>query len=120
MSEQEIIDGNKIIAKFMKNEAQFKPTEDDYYLNYCKYLSSWDSLMPVIEKIEDLDFNNRVSHTYSIHITGNGTTAYKNLYSGNDNIISRHNVHNRRLYCTWKVIVDFINWHNQNPNEYDN
>jgi hypothetical protein len=102
--DEEIIEGNIVIAKFMGHLFLDAPKQ---------YHFSWDWLMPVIEKIEDLDFNERVSHTYSIEITGNGTTAYKNLYSDNDHIISRHNIHNNRLRCTWLVVIDFIQWYNE-------
>ena len=75
MSEQEIIDGNLLIAKFMINSNRdivypsgsigawiFDRGEDELiqFIKKTKYNKSWDWLMPVIEKIEDLDFNNRV------------------------------------------------------------
>lgn len=60
MSEQEIIEGNKLIAKFLYRHLY----EDDgidswieesgkvlFYLEDAKYHSSWDWLMPVVSKI---------------------------------------------------------------------
>lgn len=83
-----------------------------------QYHSSWDQLWPVIEKIESLDKDERVSHTYSIEITGNGTTVYKNIYShGESNIIFRKNIKNERRYCTWLVVIEFIKWYNLKNNQ---
>ena len=69
-------------------------------------------LWKVIEIIEDLDPNPRVTHTYSIEITGNGTTAYKNITHGDESrIIYRFNSHNNRLQNTFLVVVEFIDWY---------
>lgn len=88
------------------------------YTNYphmdLPFHRDWNMLWKVIEKIEDLDPNDRVNHTYSIEITGNGTTAYKNIVSGNEsNIINRFNSHNNRLENTFLVVVAFIDWYNE-------
>lgn len=81
----------------------------------------WNMLWKVIEKIEDLDPNDRVSHTYSIEITGNGTTAYKNLWShGEDRIIHRFNSHNNRLQNTFLVVVAFIDWYMEKEKNKEN
>ena len=61
MSEQEIIEGNKLIAEFMgykfiEDWHQYWRLSDKHLLleNELKYHSSWDWLMPVVEKIEYL------------------------------------------------------------------
>ena len=72
----------------------------------------WNMLMDVIAIIEDLDPNPRVTHMYSIEITGNGSTAYKNITYGDESrIIYRHNTHNNRLQNTFLVVVKFIEWY---------
>lgn len=79
MKEQEIIEGNKLIAEFMKIElfgnnkdyteallicsmldfpvnpcTHFDNTQDTIYLGEMRFHKSWDWLMPVVEKIEHL------------------------------------------------------------------
>ena len=54
MSNEEIIEGNKLIAEFMGKEIR------DHLYNDAvkwKYHLSWDWLMPVIEKISKIEFN---------------------------------------------------------------
>jgi hypothetical protein len=120
-------EGNKIICEFMGQdyETMLDSIWGEYYNsgirnpefmknpeNYNFYHSSWDWLFLVIEKIEDLDPNNRVSHTYSIDITRNGTTAYKNIWGhGESRIISHNNSHNNRLNNTWLTCIEFILWY---------
>ena len=48
--EKEIIEGNKLIAEFMGLSMLHNQTR----LETLKYHSSWDWLMPVVEKIEQL------------------------------------------------------------------
>ena len=59
MTEQEIIDGNMLIAKFMgamphRNGeiVRFPKSMKGYVPEHLKYHSSWSWLMPVVEKIE--------------------------------------------------------------------
>jgi len=61
MTEQEIIEGNKLIAEFMGDyRAKYKVSNDytlaNAMLKTLKYHSSWDWLMPVFKKIwESID-----------------------------------------------------------------
>lgn len=146
MTNEEIIENNKLIATFMqlpfweldkKRWFNTSPSEygsqsgywreaGKYYedpLDYnlirsvheskLQYNTDWNWLMMVVEKIEALDQHPRVTHSYTIEITGNGSTAYKSITSGDDtNIIFRHNIRNERRYCTWVVVVEFIKWYN--------
>jgi len=65
MKEQEIINGNKLIAEFMQVEVvlnsdnitvywYYNP-EKGYLVHMLKYHSSWDWLMPVVKKIQQLE-----------------------------------------------------------------
>lgn len=59
MLEQEILEGNKLIAEFMTGKS--KKSKVFFDLNCCandlKYHSSWEWLMPVVEKIEMMGSN---------------------------------------------------------------
>ena len=130
---ENIKSGNDKIAKFLGWFTD-KDQEGTWFVNdvsacrvaYSEYNNyphkglpfhrDWNMLWEVIAIIEDLDPNERVTHTYSIEITGNGTTAYKNLWSGgdeNNRIIHRMNTHNNRLQNTFLTVVAFIDWYNE-------
>ena len=67
MLEQEIIEGNKLITKFTQLRGEYDEDNDTIYLesdldgegvyklSQLKYHSSWDWLMPVVEKIENFN-----------------------------------------------------------------
>jgi hypothetical protein len=131
MEKEFIKEGNDIIAKFMgwfqQNDREspylwYKANEPMVSVAYdlratatrdLPFHRDWNYLMKVVEKIEDLDPNERVTHMYSIEITGNGTTISKNIWgAGEKNIIHRENSYNRRLINTWIAVVEFIKWHN--------
>lgn len=117
---------NKIIAKFMGDFMGLLWSDiNEFYLdnngqmampiNPCgRFHSSWDWLMPVVEKIEStriLDYNIRVTidstrTIISITHSGKGSikTFYKGIYEDSDDKITR----------TYKVIIEFIKWYNQN------
>lgn len=122
MSEQEIIEGNKLIAEFMQAKNEFS---DIYYLpefghyfnsygqielNDCfrtdelKYHSSWDWLMPVVEKIEkNFWVTTTTRRGYSAVSIHQPQRAYEK--------IARVDSENK-LEATWKAIVEFIKWYN--------
>ena len=63
MTEQDIIDGNLLIAKFMgaaphgiADAVRFPNSAKRYFPEHLKYYSSWSWLMPVIERICDLTY----------------------------------------------------------------
>lgn len=127
MSEQEIIEKNKIIAEFMG--VKFNPLDNFYYYgelmhtipllepnvwrlssDQLKYHSSWDWLMPVVEKIESLE-----------HITdeGNWGPYHFNLYRtstsfgyGRFKIIATEQQGSTKLEAAYKAVVQFIKWYN--------
>lgn len=61
MKAEEIKEGNILIAKFMGAEIRdtkhypIKLNDDEYYPEGLKYHSSWDWLMPVVERINTID-----------------------------------------------------------------
>ena len=85
---------NKLIAEFMGYNYP-----GDFNLDELMYRSSWDWLMPVVEKIESL---------------GNGVTIYKKGCHVNDiGIFSTNGFnHSSKIEQTWKACVEFIKWYN--------
>ena len=150
MSEQEIIEGNKLIAEFMGGENHpflipYIPEPDDIWfsvenhpeerhpdngsmwkLNELKYHSSWDWLMPVVEKIESLNIRNNGYDFPKVKFLGDcveiftyatyrGTTFYWKGYMGLDGKCYNHlsNQKNSKIEAVWYAVVEFIKWYNQ-------
>lgn len=80
---------NKIIAEFMGD----KPKELLYRNVYKDYSSSWDLLMPVVQKIGDEYLNTPFDETYS-HLT----EQYENIWTLED---------------TYNAVVEFIKEQNE-------
>ena len=83
MTQEEIIEGNKTIAEFMDMQNNPFPPEVDE----LRYHTSWDWLMPVVEKISEVAAG---GITYDIH----QTLAVANMEK------------------SYKSIIEFIEWYN--------
>lgn len=123
-------EGNKLIADFMGARADTygKWFIDHKFLGYeakdFQYHTSWDWLMPVVEKIESI-YNEHHGY-FGVHISSNscsiqGTNLHKAIedlsgygwvYMSDSNAIL-----NTKIESTWYNVVEFINWHNQNKNQ---
>ena len=97
--EREILMGNLLICNFMQ--------QGDIAVR-AKYHSSWDWLMPVVEKIESLvtpnSFDVDIHENYCTIYQGN----YKKICSSSDN------TGRSKIAATWDCVVKFIQWLNQN------
>lgn len=135
---------NKLIAEFMgarveqsypKNEKEGQDGLMFYfnkenvpaglYMSYSsaglKYHSSWDWLMPVVEKI-----NKEGKYRVRIFFDANGTNSIYNCYVDkvkwensflmDDRICGRSDIEDSIL-VVWKTIVEFIQLYNQNNKE---
>jgi hypothetical protein len=151
MSEQEIIEGNKLIAEFMGVDFYDKYfninlhdslyTRDNYNLfinmimelhpNDLKYNSSWDWLIPVIDKIEDLDVSDqhyqwemegetrsnfmcfefdmdRHSDSYSASIWMELSLDPVCLVAG-----GHLKPYSTRIEAVWNTVIEFIKYYNE-------
>ena len=108
---------NKLIAEFM-GMSQGKPNENRWKNDWFEKLttdgnefesgrrhehllfdSSWEWLMPVVDKIEELE--------YFVHVLGDGCI----IYDGECPKIIRTG---SRKEATYKAVVEFIKWYNEN------
>lgn len=124
-------DGNKVIAEFMG----YKYFQSSYGgWGFCKdekdmstwlhsnnifYHSSWDWLMPVIEKIENLWIGHsqprcKIEGTYCQIADSRG------YYAKNSNLKKDHQLGGEcyinnytKLENTYRMVVEFINWYNE-------
>lgn len=125
MTDQQILEGNALIAKFMNwtyghpdrteprwQNQWFTPKKEGQYRHeILKFDSSWNWLMPVAEKIESLGWN--------INILRQEVTIYDDKFKArNDGRCIVKNT-TTKLESLFLAIVEFIELHNernkQNP-----
>ena len=89
----DIKEGNKLIAEFMlRDEDLYQYTGDNNKYKSCKYHSSWDWLMPVVEKITSIDYQYPCFHAWD-------------LYGG-----IKNSLYNVDIKETYKYVIEFIQW----------
>ena len=118
MTNEEIIEGNKKIAEFMgwkkvtsyngevwdmsnvdkSQESLFGELVDK---NNGKYHSSWDWIMPVVEKIESKGYFCMINKWTSVYTGTDGERIEVTTVQGNTKILN-----------TWKAVLEFITWYN--------
>lgn len=105
MEEKEIIDGGHLIVPFMGDKAKSW---------VYKYVSDWDYLMDVVDKIElieDDTYGRFAVHIYSnvccIQSTKKDPFHKLPLYMSDPNAIL-----NSKIESTYYNVVSFIKWHN--------
>lgn len=117
MIDKETLENNKLIAEFMGaryNQIFGVWTSDIIPLNnygnpsstqQLKYHKSWDWLMPLVEKIEKLT-NELPTLTLSKPFADSYVVKLSSeVPEGEDK---------NRLTATYKAVVEFIKWHNEN------
>lgn len=122
MSEQEILKGNKLIAEFLGIEKKiYGETGITYYIDNIpyqlfklKYHSSWDWLMPVVEKIEKLstisfeckyydpDYKREDYEVKSFYFIYSYSSQNKKFIANSNN----------KLEAYWLAVVEFIKYYN--------
>lgn len=138
MKNEEIVEGNKLIAEFMC----MKNDDGTFYVNIYggfpegtlhfinlpinyhwpmngfdshKWNSSWDWLMPVVEKIEHLYEDKHTLPRFEIN-SHHSTFDIKDFecvcgsYSSSPEKVK----FNSKIEATWHVVVEFIKWYNDN------
>lgn len=127
MTNEEIVEGDKLIIKFIgykyRNSSKvwcIYPYDDSSYLRSLgwvkcddlKFHSSWDWLMPVIEKIEKeypvlLSIKNKIStFDNTWHIC---KIEFFSEITGNFQIIKEGVT---KIKSVWLAVIEFIKWYN--------
>jgi len=100
-----IEEGNKLIAEFMgivpiveTNGIVYKDTNTGHIM-LIKYHSSWDWLMPVVEKIEKTTQCDIIIHAKNV-VDASYNSQTQLYYAGS------------LLQNAWQAVVEFIEWYN--------
>lgn len=100
MTQQEILEGNLLIADFMGIDEFVKSTFLVDGSSVLTYNSSWGALMPVVEKIERIG--------YEVWIKANSCWIY-----GYPETEITHIMDNPKIEAVWLAVVEFIKWYNK-------
>lgn len=115
MKEEEIIEGNRLIAKFLgyqfKIDDNFKYPYfivhgNVFFENELSYHRSWDILMPVVEKIAE-------TRRYAIidEVPEDEWWVYVNLI---------YLKITTSILSVWQAVVEYIKWYNENETRKNN
>lgn len=125
MEEKEIMEGNKLIAEFMKMELETiyheegtdynwtnSPKSLNWYSQSCPpFDCCWDWLMPVVEKIESLSY----PEGYTVSINMNTCVVKKENFETNfvaERLVST--ISYNKIESVFEAVIQFITWYNTN------
>lgn len=101
MTQDEIIEGNKLLTMFELPDDEFTYTEKGWG-NSVLYHKSWDWLMCVVEKIESLGYDFIISNT-NVGVWRKGDFKMIN---------ESDNKANTKIEAAYTACVNFIKWYN--------
>lgn len=113
-----ITQGNRLIAEFMGFYGN--PTTKEPITSIekdSKYHSSWDWLMPVIEKIESINSIKDQSTTDYFFQATNFIQNYTASIMSRDNLLIVEAEGEARIDASFNAVVEFIEWYNQDRSE---
>ncbi len=119
MTKDEIIENNKLIAKFMGAKKTTNCNNNELWIpkqSVCKintidlgrgqiicYHKSWDWLMPVVDKIRDIKNECKLSNKDVYNRKDRGFGLYGNKFLVNTN-----------FNYTYSGVIEFIKWYSEN------
>jgi hypothetical protein len=120
MTQEEILEGNKIIFPYIRDNKIFKYpfglTEDDFDDDddgFCRCDTSWDLIHMVIDHINGLgkEFSFAIFKTYVSLTVEKGGKFYKDFSFAHAEYITSEQSGKEAAF---KLIIKFIKWHNEN------
>jgi hypothetical protein len=112
-NETEIKEGNKLIIDFMGGKVftrqKLVEWSKDTTISIKGFHNDWNLLMEVRNKINSLSIHHHITifNTHTSVTVYNGGRGNNILYSKTENL-------DDSMLSTWKIIVEYIKWHNQN------
>lgn len=104
-------EGNKLIAEFMEwNDLDllldiWTGEAVQVYVPEMKYHTSWDWLMPVVEKIEKMGYDSR------IHGNNSDGGFICDFVDSENNEWGLAITHTTKIEAVWLAVIDFINYY---------
>ena len=111
-------EGNKLIAEFMgyNQDGLGKWFKDgiliSYHFDYFKYHSSWDWLMPVVEKIEKEGYEISISSQMEYINDDTETYWHQDCCISSDNQEIVNTTGKSKINSVYAAVVQFIQWYN--------
>ncbi len=104
MTETEILEGNKLIRVFMvgfvEGDSFWIGDDANEYSDEIKYHKSWNWIMPVIEKIETMDYGFKMCRkVVEVYVDSTKSVIVKTKEAS-------------RMESLFKAVVEFINLYN--------
>ena len=123
--------GNKVFKAFWSNPSEEYFVNDENLpditnsgsmgLSQLKYHFSWDWLIPVIKKIENIKDN--INGRFAVYIGGNGCTIQSTkLHLSEKDRIKRYysqTYADTKIEAVYQEVVKFIKWYNKNIRDND-
>jgi hypothetical protein len=104
--------------RYLKEQRERYPngwvTKEGYetlrYEWYPRYNASWNELMPVVEKIESLQYDCGFGPVnFPVHISTDKVVIGEHYYSDFADVTNDQ----PKITATWLTVVDFIQWYNE-------
>jgi hypothetical protein len=130
MTDKEILEGNKLIKKFVGGDcmgiletggnplrAYYPPEnievfEAKGYITQLHYDQSWDALMPVVEKIEGMGYYSEIRRIVETEYPGNDKNHQVVSFSNSISEITYLKTEGSKIETVWKAVILFIQWYN--------
>jgi hypothetical protein len=120
LTPEEILEGNKLIAQFMGDYFD-TGLEPSYYIRYnqeykledSQFHSSWDWIMPVVDKINGMGkaYSFAIFKTYVSLTVEKGGKVFKDYSFAFSEYITTEQTGKQAAF---KLIVKFVKWENEN------
>jgi hypothetical protein len=119
-SKETIESGNRLIAEFMEDhKTTYGIPANRLREDMIAYHSSWDWLMPVVEKIEK-ETSTAVFHGFTVVIRRNHCAIMCHISNRQDGIICQTpygTEPDSKIRAVWDMVVQFITWLNSQSNQ---
>jgi hypothetical protein len=111
------VESNRLIAEFMglepmtlseTNQKCLNPKHNDGTISPIQFHSSWDWLMPVVDKIEDIECEEVSTDIVGQHLFDVEIRQNVCIIHGTDIEESSGS----KLHCVYNAVVSFIRWYN--------
>ena len=117
MNKKEVLKGNKLIAKFMGEKTKDDLHTEIWFDELWKYYSSWDWLMPVVDKIETLydggiDVGIHFGSTIIDQCRDTDKGQLHNPVTLFEITMSEGYDFENKIEFTYEAVTQFIKWHN--------